>query len=114
MSALAQYLRFQGVEVSGSDRLIGKPETRELQDSLAKLGCRITPQDGSGITPETEFLCLSTAIEEDNPDLVAAKGAGAKVVHRSEVLAAAIEGRKAVAVAGTSGKSTVTAMIFEG
>ncbi len=113
MSALAQYLRFEGAEVSGSDRLFGKPETADLQASLEKLGCRIVPQNGSGITAKTDFLCLSTAIEEDNPDLAAARAVGAKVVHRSEVLAAAVKDRRTVAVAGTSGKSTVTAMIFE-
>lgn len=113
MSALAQYCRFHGVSVSGSDRLIGKPETAKLQAALVALGCEVVPQDGSGITPETGFLCFSTAIEDDNPDLAAAKAVGARVVHRSQVLAAAIESRRTVAVAGTSGKSTVTAMIFE-
>ncbi len=113
MSALAQYCRFLGVEVSGSDRLIGKPATADLQAALETLGCEVVPQDGSGVTPETGFLCLSTAIEDDNPDLAAALAVGAQVVHRSEVLAAAIEGRRTIAVAGTSGKSTVTAMIFE-
>jgi len=113
MSALAQYLLLQGVAVSGSDRLIGKPETAELQAALQALGIEVAPQDGSGITPETGFLCLSTAIEDDNPDLSRAKAVGARIVHRSEVLAAAIESRRTIAVAGTSGKSTVTAMIFE-
>ncbi len=113
MSALAQYLRFQGIEVTGSDRFHASEDTAPVRKALEGLGCAIVPQDGSGITGSTDAVCVSTAIEESNPDIAAARNRGVPVIHRSDLLAAIIATRKTIAVAGTSGKSTVTAMIFE-
>jgi UDP-N-acetylmuramate--alanine ligase len=113
MSALAQYLRFQGIAVSGSDRLLGSGDTAAMRHSLEGLGCVITGQDGSGVNGDADALCISTAIEESNPDIAAARVRGIPVIHRSDLLAAIIASKKTIAVAGTSGKSTVTAMIFE-
>ncbi|MEN6617436.1 MAG: L,D-transpeptidase family protein [Syntrophorhabdus sp.] len=113
MSALAQYLRFYGLSVSGSDRLLTSDDTAGMRDMLEKLGCTIASQDGSGITQETDAVCVSTAIEESNPDIAAARQRDIPIIHRSDLLAALIAEKKTVAVAGTSGKSTVTAMIFE-
>lgn len=113
MSALAQYLRFEGIDVSGSDRLLGSEDTAPMRHLLEGLGCVIVEQDGSGVNGETDALCVSTAIEETNPDIAAARAFGLPIVHRSDVLAAIIGLKRTIAVAGTSGKSTVTAMIFE-
>lgn len=113
MSALAQYLRYQGIPVSGSDRFHASEDTAALRRSLEELGCTIVPQDGSGIGPDTDAVCVSTAIEDTNPDIAAAHRCGTLLVHRSDLLGALIASRKTIAVAGTSGKSTVTAMIFE-
>ncbi len=113
MSALAQYLRFTGAEVSGSDRLFEHEDVAALRDRLKALEVSILPQDGSGVTGRTRFVCASTAIEGDNADLAAARRLGVPVVHRSDLLAAIVASRRTVAVAGTSGKSTVTALLFE-
>ena len=113
MSALAQYLRFQGIEASGSDRLMESEDTAFIRRSLEGLGCAVVGQDGSGVTEDTDVVCVSTAIEESNPDIAAARSHDIPIVHRSDVLAALIASKNAIAVAGTSGKSTVTAMIFE-
>jgi UDP-N-acetylmuramate--alanine ligase len=113
MSALAQYLRFQGIPVSGSDRLLASEDTVSMRQSLEGLGCTIVNQDGSGVTADTDVVCISTAIEESNPDIAAARACGLPIIHRSDLLAAIIASKKTIAVAGTSGKSTVTAMIFE-
>lgn len=113
MSALAQYLRFQGIAVSGSDRLLGSDDTASMQRMLEGLGCTIVAQDGSGVGADTEAVCVSTAIEESNPDIAAARAACLPIVHRSDLLAAIIASKRTIAVAGTSGKSTVTSMIFE-
>jgi UDP-N-acetylmuramate--alanine ligase len=113
MSALAQYLRFQGIIVSGSDRFHGSEDTAALRRSLEGLGCVITHQDGSGVSADIDVVCVSTAIEDSNPDIAAARSRGIPIIHRSDLLAAIIETKKTIAVAGTSGKSTVTAMIFE-
>ncbi len=113
MSALAQYLRFQGISISGSDRFHTSENTASIRLSLEGLGCAIVPQDGSGIGTDTDVVCVSTAIEETNPDIAAARSRGIPIVHRSDLLAAIMATKKTIAVAGTSGKSTVTAMIFE-
>ncbi len=113
MSALAQYLRFQGITVSGSDRFHASEDTAPIRQSLESLGCSIVQQDGSGVSADTHVICVSTAIEESNPDIVAARSRGIPIVHRSDLLSALIGLKKTIAVAGTSGKSTVTAMIFE-
>ncbi len=113
MSALAQYLRFQGITVSGSDRFHTSEDTAFIRRSLEGLGCAIVPQDGSGVGADTDVVCVSTAIEDSNPDIAAARSRGIPIIHRSDLLCALITTRKTIAVAGTSGKSTVTAMIFE-
>jgi UDP-N-acetylmuramate--alanine ligase len=113
MSALAQYLRFQGITVSGSDRLYASDDTTAVRRSLEGLGCAVVNQDGSGIGADTDVVCVSTAIEESNPDITAACSRGLPIIHRSDLLAAIIATKSTIAVAGTSGKSTVTAMIFE-
>ena len=81
--------------------------------ALEGLGCVIVRQDGSGISEETDVLCVSTAIEDSNPEIAAARNRAVPIVHRSDLLAALIASKRTIAVAGTSGKSTVTAMIFE-
>lgn len=113
MSALAQYLRWQDVMISGSDRLFASPDTETIRSRLDKCGCNIFSQDGSGVTLSTDALCVSTAIEESNPDIAEARKRTIPVFHRSDVLAAVVAVKETIAVAGTSGKSTVSAMIFE-
>jgi UDP-N-acetylmuramate--alanine ligase len=113
MSALAQYLRFQGIAVSGSDRLLQSEDTASIRQALEGLGCSIVQQDGSGVGEDTDVVCVSTAIEDTNPEIVAARTGRIPVIHRSDLLNAIMATKKSIAVAGTSGKSTVTAMIFE-
>ena len=113
MSALAQYLRFQGITVSGSDRFHASEDTASLRQSLEGLGCSVVRQDGSGVGADTDVVCVSTAIEDSNPDIASARSRGIPLIHRSDLLAAIIATKRTIAVAGTSGKSTVTAMIFE-
>lgn len=113
MSAIAQYLAWSGCEVTGSDRIASSGEMRDSLEKLERCGCRIFPQDGSGVTAGTEVLVISTAIEEDNPDIAMARKQGIPVLHRSDVLAGIVASRRTIAVCGTSGKSTVVAMVFE-
>lgn len=113
MSALAQYTRWQGCKVSGSDRLLDSPDTVRVRQGLESIGCTTGAQDGSLIDDRIDAVVASTAIEEDNPDIAAARKRTIPVVHRSDVLAACVASRKTVAVAGTSGKSSVTALCFE-
>jgi UDP-N-acetylmuramate--alanine ligase len=113
MSAIAQYLAWSGYEITGSDRIAFSVEMKDCKEKLERCGCTIFPQDGSGITATTGALVISTAIEDDNADIAAAHKRGIPVLHRSDVLALLVASHRTIAVCGTSGKSTVAAMIFE-
>jgi UDP-N-acetylmuramate--alanine ligase len=101
------------VKITGSDRLLDAPDSAKTKQCLLSCGCSIFPQDGSGIGKDTGAVCVSTAIEDSNPDIAAARKYNIPILHRSDVLASLVKNSKSIAVAGTSGKSTVTAMIFE-
>ncbi|MCQ2123896.1 MAG: Mur ligase domain-containing protein [Fibrobacter sp.] len=117
MSAIAQYLSGRGVEVRGSDRqfgefLAGNCEKPRVMEQLEECGVKCFAQDGSGVSADLTAVVVSTAIEDTNPDLKRAKELGVAVMHRSEMLAKISKEAKTIAVSGTSGKSTVTAMIY--
>lgn len=107
MNGIAQLAAHAGYQVSGSDRATGL----DIFQTLEKLGVRIVPQDGSGITKETDFVVYSTAIESDNPDIQKAKELDIPLLHRADMLAKLCEGKEVIAVAGTAGKSTVTGLL---
>ncbi len=112
MSALAEALLDAGARVSGSDRFLDGGEELPALAALRAQGVALFPQDGSGAaTGRTEAVVASTAVEADNPDLVAARRAGIPVLRRAETLARVLAGRRLVAVAGTCGKSTTTAIL---
>ena len=113
MSALAQFQAMMGGRVSGSDRAFDRGERAELRTQLERLGIEIMRQDGSGVTDDCAALIVSTAVEEKVADFAAARAKNIPVVHRSELLAHFVASYRTVAVSGTSGKSTVTAMVFE-
>ena len=110
MSALAELLLGLGHDVSGSDRSHDQGHALEILDRLQRAGLRLLPQDGSAITPRTAALLVSTAIEGDNVELAAARRHGVEVVHRAAMLARLAAGHDVLAVAGTAGKTTVTAL----
>lgn len=113
MSALAQIHVMDGAPATGSDRDFDAGKGAGLRAKLSALGVELFPQDGSAITRGTDLVVLSTAIEGSNPEIAAAKALGVPLMHRSEFLARHVAGMRTVAVTGTSGKSTVVAMIFE-
>ncbi|MBQ5463839.1 MAG: Mur ligase, partial [Fibrobacter sp.] len=117
MSAIAQYLVGKGVAVSGSDRqfgefLNGKAEKPLVMSQLEDCGIKCFAQDGSGVVEGLTAVVVSTAIEDTNPDLKRAKELGIPVMHRSEMLAKISKEARTIAISGTSGKSTVTAMVY--
>lgn len=112
MSALAQALLDAGFTVTGADRALGGSGARPaVLATLARAGVRLFPDDGSGIGPDTVRVIVSTAVEETNRDLQCARARGIPVVHRAAALAELLASRRLVAVAGTCGKSTVTAIL---
>lgn len=112
MSALAQALLDAGGTVTGADRALGGSGARPgVLAALARAGVRLFPDDGSGIGPDTARVIVSTAVEETNRDLRCARARGIPVVHRAAALAELLAPRRLVAVVGTCGKSTVTAIL---
>ncbi len=111
MSALAQVALDKGWTVTGSDRLADNATLTPTLQTLVAQGVKLSPQDGSGVTAETTDVVYSTAIEEDNPDRLAAKRYGCTLLHRSDALAQLCAGYELIAVTGTCGKSSVTAML---
>jgi len=109
MNGLAQLAVLTSYSVTGSDRAYDP--TAEVFRALDLLGIRISPQDGSGITPETSQVVYSSAIETDNPDLRQAKRFGIPLLHRAEFLKELIGDDKLIAIAGTAGKTTTTGLL---
>ena len=107
MNGVAQLAAHAGYRVSGSDRATGL----DIFQTLEKQGITIVPQNGSGITDQTDFVVYSTAIEADNPDILKAKKLNIPLLHRAKMLAKLCKGKEVIAVAGTAGKSTVTGLL---
>jgi UDP-N-acetylmuramate-alanine ligase len=112
MSALAVFHAGGGGRATGSDRALDRGDHPEIRDGLSRAGVTIVPQDGAGVAAGCDAVVVSTAIEDTVPDIRRARELGIPVLHRSELLARYVAGHRTIAVTGTSGKSTVTAMIF--
>jgi len=112
MSAIAQYLAGNGKTVKGSDRLFTQPENDYIKGQLEREHIQCYLQDGSGIDEYTEAVVISTAIEDTNPEIIKANALNIPIVLRAELLAEICASKRTIAIAGTSGKSTTTAMLF--
>ena len=106
MSGLAVVCRALGSEVTGSDR-----SESTYVERVRAAGVRVSVGHSDSNLPEGAEVVVSSAISEENPELVAAREAGVPVLHRSELLSEICAGRQVIAVAGTHGKTTTTAMI---
>lgn len=112
MSPLAQILSLKGCQVYGSDRSFDAGNDAKNRQALLDMGITLVPQDGSGITADTETVYVSAALDENNPDVKAARAFNIPVKKRSDLLAELFaEYPLGIAVGGTSGKTTTTAMI---
>lgn len=110
MSGIAQVMRGKGHRVTGSDRSMDNNRSAGLFEKLRAQGIGLFPQDGSGVDAETFRVVVSTAIEESNPDIAAAKKHNIPILKRADLLAELVNGKRGVAVGGSSGKTTSTAM----
>lgn len=106
MSVLAEMLHGLGVEVTGSDR-----ESSSKTKRLSELGITVfTGQDARHVAG-ADTVVYSSAIKEDNPEIVAAASQGISVVHRSDILALLMSSKRAVTVAGAHGKTTTSSLL---
>jgi UDP-N-acetylmuramate--alanine ligase len=106
MNGIASMMLAHGIRVSGSDR----QDSKYLR-SLEAQGARVYVRHRAEQLGEATTVVVSSAIREDNPELVEARRRGLRVMHRSAALGSLMLGRRGVAVAGTHGKTTTTAMI---
>jgi UDP-N-acetylmuramate--alanine ligase len=113
MSALAQYLSGIGKQVSGSDRYFSPDVFNETQQKLEEAGIQCFIQDGSGMDENTHLVVVSTAVEDAVYEVQLAKKFGIPIIRRSELLALICKSKTTMAVGGTSGKSTTSAMLFD-
>jgi UDP-N-acetylmuramate--alanine ligase len=112
MNPLAQLVRARGDRVQGSDRSFDQGKNPDLAARLRGLGIALRPHDGTAVTRGIERFVYSTAVEADTPEMRAARQLGIELVSRPALLAEVVNaGRPGVAIAGTSGKSTITGMV---
>ncbi|RMF29467.1 MAG: UDP-N-acetylmuramate--L-alanine ligase, partial [Chloroflexi bacterium] len=106
LSAIARVLMGAGYRVSGSDR-----RASALTEALRAEGATVYIGHRADQVRGADLVIVSSAVPPDNPEVVAARQAGIPVVKRDRVLGSMMAGRVGLAVAGTHGKTTTTAMI---
>ena len=111
MSGLAKYLLEDGHTVSGSDI-----QESKYVDKLRKLGAEVHVGHDAKNVPENAVVVVSTAIRENNPELVRAKELGLKIYHRSDLLkeiaqTAQNDGKCFIGFSGTHGKTTTSGLM---
>ena len=111
MAPLAILTAARGAVITGSDRNHDRGLSLPVFDALRAAGVRLVPQDGSGVTPDLDAFVHSTAVETGNPDFRRAVELDMPRIRRGSFLAAVASEHRTIAIAGTSGKSTVTAMV---
>lgn len=105
MCGIAEVLMNQGYRITGSDI-----RDSQVTERLASLGVGIFIGHESDNIREADVVVYSSAIDPDNPELLAARKAGIPAIARAEMLAELMRYRHAVAIAGTHGKTTTTSL----
>ncbi len=112
MLPLAQILKGRGAAVAGSDRSFDQGRTPEKFAAMERQGFDLHPQDGSGIVSKEQIVVASAAVEDTVPEIARAKALGCLRMTRAELNSILFNTSGAgIAIAGTSGKSTVTGML---
>ncbi len=106
MSGIAQVLINQGYEVSGSD-LVASAVTEQLTEQGAKIFLRHAAEN----ILAADVVVISSAVGDDNPEIMAAREAKVPVIPRAEMLGELMRFSKGIAVAGTHGKTTTTSLV---
>ncbi len=106
MNGIAEVLLTLGYQISGSD-LSENSATKRLQ----KLGAKIFLGHHAKHVVDTDAIVTSTAVQNDNPEVVAARAARLPIIRRAEMLAELMRFRFGIAIAGTHGKTTTTSLV---
>jgi UDP-N-acetylmuramate--alanine ligase len=107
MSGIAKILAQRGAKVAGSDA-----KESATAEALRALGATVhIGHAADHLASDASCVVVSSAIRADNPELARAAELGIPVVHRSDALASLMHDLRAIAVAGTHGKTTTTSML---
>ena len=106
MSGIAEVFHNLGFIVSGSDIAEGA-----TVGHLRELGLRIEIGHDAANIQDAQVVVVSTAIDDNNPEILAARDERIPVVRRAEMLAELMRFRQGIAVAGTHGKTTTTSLV---
>ncbi len=106
MSGIAEILAAHDFEVSGSDLALSATTER-----LQELGVRVHQGHAPEHLADAQLVVISSAVTQDNPEVVAARSGGIAVVRRAEMLAELMRLKYGIAVAGSHGKTTTTSLI---
>jgi UDP-N-acetylmuramate-alanine ligase len=111
VSAIASFMADRGHLVAGSDRSFDKEPDHPVCKILKAKGITIVPQDGSAINTLFDFAVFSTAVEDNQPELIKTRELGITMKTRPQYLCEIVSDFRTVAVTGTSGKSTTSGML---
>ncbi|MBC7192264.1 UDP-N-acetylmuramate--L-alanine ligase [Marinobacter sp.] len=106
MSGIAEVLKNQGYDVSGSDL-----RESAVTDRLAGMGITLFFGHQASNSDMADVVVVSSAVRDDNPEVIAARERRVPIVPRAEMLAEIMRYRHGIAVAGTHGKTTTTSLI---
>lgn len=106
MSGLAELCIKNGLKVSGSDL-----RRNDITTHLEKLGAVIFQGHAAENVRDAATVVYTSAVDNENPEIKVSEAGKKSLFHRSDLLALAMKGKKAITVAGTHGKTTTTAMI---
>ncbi len=106
LSGIARIMLARGITVTGSDA----KDSRALE-GLRALGARCHVGHDAANVHDVDTVVVSTAVREDNPEVVEAQRQGLRLLPRSAALESVMQGRRVVAVAGTHGKTTTTSLL---
>lgn len=106
MSGIAALMIGLGYRITGSDAA-----KTEITLALERIGAKITEGHRKNLPKGTQAIVVSSAIRDDNPEILAAKKAGLPIIHRAFMLSQLARLKKTITVAGTHGKTTTTSMM---
>jgi UDP-N-acetylmuramate--alanine ligase len=107
MSGIAEILLDQGFKVSGSDRALS-----DVTERLTSLGATVREgHAASNIADDVDALVYSSAVAQDNPEMIEAQRRKIPIIRRAEMLAEVMRLKYGIGIAGTHGKTTTTSMV---
>lgn len=106
MSAVARLLMARGMRVTGSDI-----KDSQIIQGLVDLGAQVSIGHCAENVRQPDVVVRTSAVGEDNIELVTARERGVPVLHRAKMLAEVVSGQETIAVTGTHGKTTITSMV---